>query len=101
MPPGGMKQRPTAGALHAASRIESNTELRESIAAFIDRETGLGELVELLERIIAEAGDLIESRSPELIAEARAAYGAIPMKRSDRPNDCALRRHCGTQHQPD
>jgi hypothetical protein len=39
----------------------------------IDRETGLRELVGLLETIISEAGDLIESRSPELVAQARAA----------------------------
>ena len=31
------------------------------------------EILEILENIIAEAGDLIESRSPELVAGARAA----------------------------
>ncbi len=31
------------------------------------------EVLEILESIIAEAGDLIESRSPELVARARAA----------------------------
>jgi hypothetical protein len=31
------------------------------------------ELVELLENIISEAGDLIETRSPELVAHASAA----------------------------
>ena len=31
------------------------------------------EILEILENIIAEAGDLIESRSPELVAAARAA----------------------------
>ena len=31
------------------------------------------EILEILENIIAEAGDLIESRSPELAAQARAA----------------------------
>ena len=38
-----------------------------------DRETGMREILEILESIIAQAGDLIESRSPELVAEARAA----------------------------
>jgi hypothetical protein len=33
----------------------------------------LEDLLELLENIIAEAGDLIEGRSPELVAHARAA----------------------------
>jgi hypothetical protein len=31
------------------------------------------ELADILENIITEAGDLIESRSPELAAQARAA----------------------------
>jgi len=43
------------------------------IASIVDRQTGLREIVEILESIIAEAGDLIESRSPELVAQARAA----------------------------
>lgn len=33
----------------------------------------LRETLEILESIIEQAGDLIESRSPELVAEARAA----------------------------
>ncbi|HXJ94114.1 MAG TPA: hypothetical protein VMT20_14795 [Terriglobia bacterium] len=37
-----------------------------------DRETGVREILEILGSIIAQAGDLIESRSPELVAEARA-----------------------------
>ena len=32
---------------------------------------GLREILDLLEGILAEAGDLIESRSPELVAHAR------------------------------
>jgi hypothetical protein len=43
---------------------------REPTAEIIDREMGVRELVEMLENIIAEAGDLIESRSPELAAQA-------------------------------
>ena len=39
----------------------------------IDRETGVRELAGMLENILAEAGDLIESRSPALVAQARAA----------------------------
>jgi hypothetical protein len=38
-----------------------------------DLETGMREILEILDSIIAQAGDLIESRSPELVAEARAA----------------------------
>ena len=38
-----------------------------------DREAGMREILEILDSIIAQAGDLIESRSPELVAEARAA----------------------------
>lgn len=43
------------------------------IAAIIDRETGLRELFDTLEETIDEAGDLIESRSPELVMRARTA----------------------------
>ena len=46
---------------------------RDATANLIDRQTGLRDLADILEEIIAEAGDLIESRSPELVAEARAA----------------------------
>jgi len=65
------KHKPTAGARRAASQIEEDPSRRESTAELIDRETGLRELVDILEEIIAEAGDLIESRSPELVARAR------------------------------
>jgi len=59
--------------LRAARQIEHDASFVESTAEIIDRETGVRELVEILENIIAEAGDLIESRSPELVAQARAA----------------------------
>ena len=72
MMPGLTKHKPTAGALRAASHIEPDPSRRESTAELIDRETGVRELAEMLENILAEAGDLIESRSPELIAQARA-----------------------------
>jgi hypothetical protein len=65
--------KPTEGALRAAKQIERDSSFVESTAEIIDRETGVRELVEMLENIIAEAGDLIESRSPELVAQARAA----------------------------
>ena len=68
-----MKHEPTAGALRAAKQIEHNQSSFQSTAAIIDRETGVREVLELLESIIAEAGDLIESRSPELVARARTA----------------------------
>lgn len=67
----GVKHKPTAGARRAASHIEQDPSRRDSIAELIDRETGLRELVDIVEEIIAEAGDLIESRSPELVAQAR------------------------------
>ena len=68
-----MKQKPTAGALRAASRLQPDSDLLQSTAELIDQETGLRELMDIFETIIGEAGDLIESRSPELLAQARAA----------------------------
>jgi hypothetical protein len=64
---------PTDGALRAASELEHDDSRREATANVIDRASGLRELTDILEEIIAEAGDLIETRSPELVAEARAA----------------------------
>ena len=66
------KHEPTAGALRAAKQIH-NLSFLQSTAEIIDRETGVREVLEILENIVAEAGDLIESRSPELAAQARAA----------------------------
>ena len=71
MTPATRNAKPTDGALRAAKEIERNPSFIESTAEVIDRETGVRELVEILENIIAEAGDLIESRSPELVAQAR------------------------------
>jgi hypothetical protein len=73
MTPSGSKHRATAGALRAASQLQPDVSLVETAAAVIDREAGVRELLELLENILAEAGDLIENRSPELVAQARAA----------------------------
>jgi hypothetical protein len=67
------KMNPTAGALRAASAIQHDASLLKSLPELIDRETGVREILEILQSIIAEAGDLIESRSPELAAAARAA----------------------------
>ena len=64
---------PTAGALRASRAIQQHASLIKSLPELIDRETGVREILEILESIIAQAGDLIESRSPELVAEARAA----------------------------
>ena len=72
MTPAPRKTKTTDGALRAAKQIEHNASFLQSTAEIIDRETGVRELVEMLENIIAEAGDLIESRSPELVAQARA-----------------------------
>jgi len=73
MTDGAIRHKATAGALRAAAHIEANPALRQSIAETIDQESGLRDLLELLENILSEAGDLIDSRSPELVAHARAA----------------------------
>ena len=73
MTPATRNAKPTDGALRAAKEIERNPSFIESTAEVIDRETGVRDLVEILENIIAEAGDLIESRSAELVAQARTA----------------------------
>jgi hypothetical protein len=72
MTPATKHTKPTNGALRAAKEIERNPSFVESTAEVIDRETGVRELVEILENIIAETGDLVESRSPELVARAHA-----------------------------
>ena len=66
-----MQHKATAGALRAARQIQPHPTLRESIAELIDRENGSPRFPDLLEGILAEAGDLIQSRSPELVAHAR------------------------------
>ena len=66
------KHAPTAGAVRAARQLEPDPSLQQHVAELIDRETGLRALTENLEKIITQAGDLIETRSPELVAEARA-----------------------------
>ena len=73
MMPRAEKINPTAGALRAARVIQGDASLLKSLPEIIDRETGVREILEILECIIAQAGDLIESRSPELVATARAA----------------------------
>jgi hypothetical protein len=67
------KHEPTAGALRASRAIQRDASLLKSLPELIDRETGVREVLEILENIIAEAGDLIEFRNPELIAQARGA----------------------------
>ena len=73
MTPGAMQHKPTAGARRAARAIQQEACLLSSLPELIDRETGVRELLALLENIISQAGDLIESRSPELVAQAREA----------------------------
>jgi hypothetical protein len=86
MTPATRRAKATDGALRAAKEIERNPSFIESTAEVIDRETGVRDLVEILENIIAEAGDLIESRSPELVAHARTAlqhYGDEARRQSE------------------
>jgi hypothetical protein len=59
--------------MRAAKAIQNHESDLISLPELIDRETGVSEILEILESIIAQAGDLIESRSPELVAAARAA----------------------------
>jgi len=73
MAPRGPKVQPTAGALRAARAIQCDASLLASLPELIDRETGIREVLEILQSIIAQAGDLIETRSPELVVAARAA----------------------------
>ena len=73
MTPSPAKPRPTEGALRAARVIQQNASPLDSLPELIDRETGVREVLEILEAIVADAGDLIQGRSPELVAEARAA----------------------------
>jgi hypothetical protein len=68
-------QNPTAGAVRAAKAIQDQDHESQltALPELIDRETGVREILQILESIVAQAGDLIESRTPELVAEARAA----------------------------
>ena len=70
MTPSKMKYQPSDGAMRAAKQIERNSSLVGTTAELIDRETGLRELLEILEGLLGQAGDLIEGRSPELAARA-------------------------------
>jgi hypothetical protein len=66
-------KRTTAGARRAAKAIQDELSNGASVPELIDRETGVREIIAILESIIDQAGDLIEHRSPELVAKARAA----------------------------
>jgi hypothetical protein len=60
----------------AGSVIREVTEWLASSAAYraeLETLAGVRKTLEILQSIIANAGDLIESRSPELVAAARAA----------------------------
>jgi hypothetical protein len=73
MTPRAQRIKPTAGALRASRAIQNDASLLKSLPELIDHETGVREILDILQSIIAQAGDLIESRSPELLAAARAA----------------------------
>jgi len=73
MTPRAQRKKPTAGALRASAAIERNAALHTSLPEIIDRETGVREILDLLQSMVEQAGDLIETRSPELVAAARAA----------------------------
>ncbi len=73
MTPRAQQMNPTAGALRASRAVQHDAFLLKSLPELIDRETGVREILEILQSIISQAGDLIESRSPELVAAARAA----------------------------
>jgi hypothetical protein len=76
MTPGIVKHEPTAGALRAARQLQPDPNLVESTAELIDRETGLSELMDVFQQFLRKAGDLIESRSPELVALRMVQLGA-------------------------
>jgi hypothetical protein len=73
MTPRAQKIKPTAGAIRASDAIQRDAALLKSLPELIDRETGVREILDILQSIISQAGDLIETRSPELVAAARAA----------------------------
>jgi hypothetical protein len=73
MTPRAQRIKPTAGALRASRAIQNDASLLKSLPELIDHETGVREILDILQSIITQAGDLIESRSPELVAAARAA----------------------------
>src|SRR3989442_1500564 len=75
--------KPTEAAMRAARSIGEMvtvhfgealySSMLESTAAIIDRETGVRDLEHILEEIIAEAGDLIDKRSLDILEQARTA----------------------------
>jgi hypothetical protein len=83
MTPVAVNLRTSAGAIRAAESIATDPIRASQLAELIDRETGLSTLVHVVEEILAEAGDLVDSRAPELVAAARAAvrYSGDPEPR--------------------
>jgi hypothetical protein len=73
MAPRAQRTKPTAGAVRASKAIQQNAALINSLPEIIDCETGVREILEILQSIVEQAGDLVETRSPELLAAARAA----------------------------
>jgi hypothetical protein len=80
------KHKPSQGALRAATELQPNSSLVESTAELIDRETGLRDIMDVLEAIIAEA---ISLKAAVLNLSHRLALpcGATMTNRSDRLND--------------
>ena len=78
MTPRAQPTNPTAGALRAARAIQHDAALLQSLPEVIDRETGVREVLEILQSIIAQAGDLIESRSPELVGSGPCCADTLP-----------------------
>jgi hypothetical protein len=91
MTPATKRAKLTDGALRAAKEIERNPSFIESTAEVIDRETGVRELVEILENIIAETGDLIESRSPSSLPKPTLRFGITATNPPGKKNDARFR----------
>ena len=70
MTPRAQEQNPTAGARRAVKAIQNQKSQITSLPELIDHETGVRKILEILESIVVQTGDLIESRSPEHVAGA-------------------------------
>jgi hypothetical protein len=70
--------------MRAAKQIERNSSFVESTAELIDREKARENWQKILESLLGEACDLIEARSPELVARARAALRRVVIKPLDK-----------------
>jgi hypothetical protein len=87
MAPRAQKIKPTAGAMRASKAIQQDAGLLESLPELIDHETGVRELLDILQSIISQAGDLIESRSPNSSQRPVLRSRVTTMKGSPKPNE--------------